>query len=116
MRNGFRIGLVLGFGVAFLQLTAAAQPTPALPNSATNAPKLSPEEQKHNMSYAIGTDIGNNLKRGGVDLDMEVLTGALKDAVAGKPPTLTEQQVREAINSYRQEARTKFEENRRKTA
>ena len=76
--------MVLGFGVALLQLTAAAQPTPALPNSATNAPKLSPEEQKHNMSYAIGTDIGNNLKRGGVDLDMEVLTSALKDAIAGE--------------------------------
>ncbi len=116
MRNGFRIGLVLGFGVALLQLTAAAQNKPALLNAATNAPKLSPEEQKHNMSYAIGTDIGNNLKRGGVDLDMEVLTSALKDAIAGKPPALTDQQVREAINSYRQEARAKFEENRRKTA
>ena len=78
--------MALGFGVALLQLTAAAQNKPALPNAATNAPKLSPEEQKHNMSYAIGTDIGNNLKRGGVDLDMEVLTSAMKDAMAGKPP------------------------------
>ncbi len=31
------------------------------------------------MSYAIGMDIGNNLKRGGVELDVDVLTSAMKD-------------------------------------
>ena len=116
MRIGLRTGLATGFGIALLQLTAAAQNAPALSNAATNAPKLSPEEQKHNMSYAIGTDIGNNLKRGGVDLDQEVLTGAMKDAMAGKPPKLTDQQVREAINNYRQVARAKQEEMRKVAA
>ena len=66
-------------------MPAAAQDKPAAANVVTNAPKLSPEEMKHNMSYAIGSDIGSNLKKGGVDLDVEVLMGALKDAVAGKP-------------------------------
>jgi FKBP-type peptidyl-prolyl cis-trans isomerase FkpA len=116
MRIGLRIGLVFGFGIALLQLTAAAQTNLALSNAATNAPKLSPEEQKHNMSYAIGTDIGNNLKRGGVDLDLEVLTGALKDAMAGKPSQLADPQVKEAINNYRQAARAKQEETRRQAA
>ena len=116
MRNGLRIKLTLGFGMALLQLTAAAQNQPAAPNAATNAPKLSPEEQKHNMSYAIGTDIGNNLKRGGVELDLEVLANAMKDAMAGKPSTLTDQQTREAINNYRQTSRAKMEEQRHKTA
>jgi FKBP-type peptidyl-prolyl cis-trans isomerase FklB len=99
-----------------LQFTAAAQNKPMVANAPTNAPKLSPEELKQNMSYAIGTDIGNNLKRGGVDLDLDVLANALKDAMAGKPSKLTELQVRDAINSYRQEARVKYEENRKKTA
>jgi FKBP-type peptidyl-prolyl cis-trans isomerase len=116
MRNGFTIGLAFGFGIALLQLTAAAQNNPTLSNAATNAPKLSPEEQKHNMSYAIGTDIGNNLKRGGVELDLEVLTSAMKDAMAGKPSQLADPQVREAINNYRQAARAKQEETRRQTA
>jgi FKBP-type peptidyl-prolyl cis-trans isomerase FklB len=116
MRNGFRIGMAIGFGVALLQLTAAAQDKPASANAATNAPTLSPEEQKQNMSYAIGTDIGNNLKRGNVELDLDVLANALKDAIAGKPSKLTEQQVREAINNYRTVARAKFEEDRRKSA
>ena len=116
MRIGFRIGMAFVFGIALLQLTAAAQNKPAALNVSTNAPKLSPEEQKHNMSYAIGTDIGNNLKRGGVELDMEVLTGAMKDAMAGKPSQLADPQVREAINNYRQAARAKQEETRRQTA
>jgi FKBP-type peptidyl-prolyl cis-trans isomerase FklB len=108
--------LAFGFGVALLQVTAAAQNNPASLAAATNAPKLSPEEQKHNMSYAIGTDIGNNLKRGGVELDMEVLTSAMKDAMGGKPSQLTDPQVREAINSYRQAAQAKQAETRRQTS
>jgi len=108
--------LVFGFGIALLQLTAAAQNNLTLSNAATNGPKLSPEEQKHNMSYAIGTDIGNNLKRGGVELDLEVLTGAIKDAMAGKPSQLADPQVKDAINNYRQAARAKQEETRRQAA
>jgi FKBP-type peptidyl-prolyl cis-trans isomerase FklB len=71
---------------------------------------------KHNMSYAIGMDIGNNLKRGGVELDADVLASALKDAIAGKEMKLTDQQVQEAINNYRNSARTKREEDRKKAA
>jgi FKBP-type peptidyl-prolyl cis-trans isomerase FklB len=113
MRTGIRTVLAIGFGAALLQLTAAAQPSPVASNASTNAPKLSPEEMKHNMSYAIGTDIGSNLKRGGVDLDIEVLTGAMKDAMAGKPSQLADPQVKEAINNYRTAARAKQEETRR---
>ena len=116
MKIGFRMGWVFGLGIALMQLTASAQNKPATANTATNAPKLSPEELKHNMSYAIGTDIGNNLKRGGVELDMDALASALKDAMAGQPSKLTDQQVREAINSYRQAATAKREEERRKMA
>ena len=128
MKTAFRMVMALGLGCALLQVSMAAQNTPASASpaakppvllsaaAATNAPALSPKEQKENMSYAIGTDIGNNLKRGGVELDMDVLSGAMKNAMAGQPSKLTEQQVREAINNYRQAARTKFEENRRQSA
>ncbi len=120
--------LALGFGLALLQVGMAAQDKPVSTSAAskaptllsttasTNAPTLSPKEQKENMSYAIGTDIGNNLKRGGVELDMDVLASAMKNAMAGQPSKLNEQQVREAINNYRQAARAKFEETRRQAA
>jgi FKBP-type peptidyl-prolyl cis-trans isomerase len=116
MKNGLKLAFAFGFGMALLNVCSAAQDKPASTSAATNAPTLSPQEQKENMSYAIGTDIGNNLKRGGVELDLDVLAGAMKNAMAGQPSKLTEQQIREAINNYRQEARAKQEEIRRTTA
>jgi len=101
-----------GFGLALVQLTAAAQETPA----STNAPINGLKDQKEKMSYAIGMDIGNNLKRGGVELDIDVMAGALKDAIAGREMKLTEAQAREAINGYRTAARAKMEEEKKKTA
>jgi FKBP-type peptidyl-prolyl cis-trans isomerase FklB len=112
MKNGLKKVLVLGCGIALLQLTAAAQP------AETNAPaqKLDPKEQKERMSYAIGRDIGRNLKAGAVDLDLDVMATAMKESMAGQPSKLTDQQIQEAIGMYRQESRAKREEERRKTA
>jgi FKBP-type peptidyl-prolyl cis-trans isomerase len=116
MNNGLKWTLALGFGMALLQVNAAAQDKPASMNSATNAPKLSPKEEKDNMSYAIGMNIANSMKGGGVELDVDVMAGAIKDVLAGRTPKLTDQQVREAMTTYQQEVRTKREEMRRQTA
>ena len=116
MKNGLKLALAFGFGIALLQLNAAAQDKPALANSATNAPKLSPEEQKHNMSYAIGMNIGGNIKRGGIDLDVDVIAAAMKDMLADRTPKLTEQQAQEAMRSYQMEARSKHDEIQKKAA
>ena len=116
MKIGLKLALSVGFGIALLQLNAAAQEKPASMNTATNAPKLSPKELKENMSIAIGTDIGRNLKRTGVELDLDVLVGAMKQAVAGEPSKLTDQQVQEAIGAFRKEAMAKRDQERLKTA
>jgi FKBP-type peptidyl-prolyl cis-trans isomerase len=128
MKTTFRMVLALGFGLALLQVSMAAQDKPVSTSAAgkaptllsatpgTNAPPLSPKEQKENMSYAIGTDIGNNLKRGGVELDLDVLASAMKAAMAGQPSKFTEEQIRKEIGNYRQAARAKYEETRRQAA
>jgi FKBP-type peptidyl-prolyl cis-trans isomerase FklB len=116
MKNGLKLTLAFGFGMALLQVNAAAQDKPALLNSPTNAPTLSPKEQKENMSYAIGMDIGKNLKRASVELDLDVLSSALKAAMVGQPSKLTDQQAQEAIGAFRREAMAKQNEERLKTA
>jgi len=108
--------MAVGFGVALLQLPAAAQDKSAAANVATNAPKLSPQEQKERWSYAIGVNIGNNIKRGGVDLDVDVLATAMKDMLAGKESKLTEQQSQEAFKTYQTESRSKQDELRKQSA
>jgi FKBP-type peptidyl-prolyl cis-trans isomerase FklB len=74
------------------------------------------EDQKSRMSYAIGMSIGNNIKRGAVDLDVDVLAGAIKDVLADKEAKMSEQQAQEAIMAYQQESRTKREEERKNLA
>jgi FKBP-type peptidyl-prolyl cis-trans isomerase FklB len=74
------------------------------------------QEQKQNISYSIGMSIGNNVKRGGVDLDIDVLAGAIKDVLAERPLKLTEQQAREALGVYQQESKTKYEQKQRESA
>jgi FKBP-type peptidyl-prolyl cis-trans isomerase FklB len=108
--------MAVGFGVALMQLTTAAQDKPAPTNTATNAPKLSPQEQKDRWSYAIGMNIGNSIKRGGVDLDVDALAGAIKDVLAGRDAKLTDQQAQEAFRSYQMESRSKQEEIKRQAA
>ena len=108
--------MAVGFGVALLQLPTAAQDKPAAANTATNAPKLSPEEQKERWSYAIGMNIGNSIKRGGVELDIDKLSVAMKDVLAGRDPKITDQQAQEAFKSYQIESRSKQEELRKLSA
>ena len=116
MRNGFRTAMAVGFGVALLQLTTAAQDKPASTNAATNAPKLSPKEQKDQWSYAIGVNIGNTIKRNGVELDVDALAGAIKDVLAGRESKLTDQQAQEAFRLYQAESRSKQEGMQRQKA
>jgi FKBP-type peptidyl-prolyl cis-trans isomerase FklB len=117
MKHGLKTILALGCAIAQLQFTSAAQPPPtnAVPPKPV-PPKLSPAEMKQRMSTAIGMDIGKNLQRGGVDLDIDVMAAAMKDAMAGKPAQLTDQQVQEAIRMYRVESNAKREEQMRQTA
>jgi FKBP-type peptidyl-prolyl cis-trans isomerase FklB len=116
MRNGLNVALALGFSVTLLQCARAAEDKAVTPAAvpATTAPvtppKPSPEEQKHNMSYAIGMNIGNSIKRGAVDLDVDVMSGAIKDVLAGRNTKLTEPQAQEAMRAYQMEARTRHEQ------
>jgi len=63
--------------------------------------------QKDKVSYAIGVDIGNSFRRQGVEVDVETLVKGLRDALAGEHILLTEKEVREIIQAYQVELRTK---------
>lgn len=105
MKRVLNLILGAGCGFALLQTPLLAQDKPAVL-----------QDQKQRISYAIGMTIGGNLKRGGYDVDVDVLAGAIKDVIAGTEPKLTEQQAREALMAYQKEASAKREEERRKLA
>jgi FKBP-type peptidyl-prolyl cis-trans isomerase FklB len=66
------------------------------------------KDPKIRASYAIGTDIGNNFKRQGLEVDPKALAAGLTDALAGKSG-LTEAEARETLNQFRTQMMEKMQ-------
>lgn len=60
----------------------------------------SSEVQK--VGYAIGFDMGQNLKEGADDIDLQAFYNGLKDAYANKDGALTKEQMQETVHAYLQ--------------
>jgi FKBP-type peptidyl-prolyl cis-trans isomerase FklB len=90
----------------------------AVPQMALQAAddKAELKDQKEKVSYGIGMNIGNNLKRGGYDVDVDTLAGAIRDVLAGKDLKMTEQQAREALTAFQKEMTAKKEQERMEKA
>jgi FKBP-type peptidyl-prolyl cis-trans isomerase len=88
-----RLGLV--GGLALLAGCAAAQEKVVL------------KDQKDKSSYALGVDLGNKLKAQSVELDADLVSRGLKDALAGKKTLLNEEEIKLALSALEIELRTK---------
>lgn len=62
---------------------------------------------KEKLSYSIGMDIGQNLKRSQIDIDPDILSKGLKDFFTGGKTVLTEEQKREVMTNFQKEMREK---------
>ena len=89
--------IVIILGVLVLVSQVNAQENPVL------------KTQKDKMSYIIGMDIGNNLKKQSIDVDPNVLAKGIKDALAGQKPLLSDQEIRETMTAHQNEMKTKQE-------
>ncbi len=89
-------------GVAALQCTAFSEDKPAF------------KDEKEKASYGVGLTFGNQIKRAGFEVDVDVITAAMKDVLEGREPRLTDQQARETIMAYQQEAQKKTAEKNKK--
>lgn len=58
---------------------------------------------KKKISYSIGMQIGNDFKRGGLDIDSDTLALAIKDVLEGKQPRMTEEEIQTSMNLLRQQ-------------
>jgi FKBP-type peptidyl-prolyl cis-trans isomerase FklB len=87
--------------------TPAAK-TGAAAGAKTQAP-LTLKTQKEKASYAIGMNIGKNLKKDSVEVDPAVLYRALKDAYTGGKLLLTDEEAKTALTVLQTEVRAKEE-------
>jgi FKBP-type peptidyl-prolyl cis-trans isomerase len=91
---------------AAAQATPAAKAAPTKPHTATAArPPL--KTQKEKFSYAMGMNLGANLKKQNVPIDPAIMTRGLRDALAGTKPQLTEEEARAAIAQVQQDVQKK---------
>lgn len=66
--------------------------------------------QKEKFSYTIGYQMAKSLKRNGLDLDQDVLVEAVRDALNGAKPKLSEQDMSAAITEQRKIMQRQFDE------
>ena len=93
-----KLRLITIMGVLFLVIQVHAQENLVLKN------------QEEKMSYIIGMDIGNNLKKQGIDIDTNILIKGIKDAFASTKPLLSEQEIRETLATFQKEMQAKQRE------
>lgn len=73
---------------------------------AQDAPDL--KDPRARLSYALGADIGSNLKRQEIDVDPKLLAAGIADAVAGKS-ALSTNQIREVMMEFRNQMMAKMQ-------
>jgi FKBP-type peptidyl-prolyl cis-trans isomerase len=87
----------------------SSQAPAAKTGTAKTAAPLTLNTPKQKASYAIGMNIGKNLKRDSVDIDPAVLSRGLKDALAGNKLLLTDDEAKAALAALQMEVRAKEE-------
>lgn len=64
-------------------------------------------EQKDKVSYALGLNMGMNLKKQSVEVNPDVLMQGLKDALTGDKQLLTDEQMRDTFRQLNEEVRAR---------
>ena len=59
------------------------------------------------VSYIIGTQIGGNLKKAEIDVNLELLIQGLKDTLQDKEPALSQAQIQKIYSAWQQRMRDK---------
>lgn len=89
--------------------TAPAKPAAQAPSApASGAAQASPyNTDKEKASYAIGMNIGTSLKRDGLDVDPNIVSQGLKDAMSGTASKISEADAQQAMGKLRSEVMAK---------
>jgi len=85
-----------------------------LANQVSAEDNLVLKSQKEKVSYSIGMDIGNNIKKQAIDIDPELLARGIKDAFSTGKPLMTEEEIRQTMMAFQKEMRAKQGEQMKK--
>jgi len=82
------------------------------PGTATAASALTTKEQKFSyaLGMSIGTQVGGNLKKQSVEVDPNLVSQGLKDALSGTKPRLTQEEAQAVLTERQNEVRKEQQE------
>ncbi len=72
--------------------------------------KVELKNEKDKLSYALGADMGNNLKKFEVDVNADLYVKGMKDALSGGNVLLTEQEIKATIMAMQKDLQAKQQE------
>jgi len=78
--------------------------------------EISLKDKKDKVSYAIGLDVGNAMKKQSIDINTDIFMKGLKDALAGDKKLMTDDEIRETMTAFSREMADKQKENMKKIA
>jgi FKBP-type peptidyl-prolyl cis-trans isomerase FklB len=64
--------------------------------------KLELKSPKEKESYSLGYQFGENLKKQGVGIDLDSYTAGIRDALGGKEPQMSKEEIRATLTNLRQ--------------
>jgi FKBP-type peptidyl-prolyl cis-trans isomerase FklB len=59
-------------------------------------------DQKAKDSYSLGYQYGETFKKQGVDIDLDVFAGAMRDALGGREPAMSPEEIRKNLTALQQ--------------
>jgi FKBP-type peptidyl-prolyl cis-trans isomerase len=79
--------------------------------------ELNTDDQKfsYSLGYTIGQDMANGLKRQGINPDPEAFSAGVSDVLKGGSTLLTESEIKQVMESYKQKMMTKQMEDSQKS-
>jgi len=95
MRFTFALTLLLVLVAAFMTGPAFAQEV---------------ESEKGKLSYAVGWDIGEDIKKRGAEFDVEAIIEAIRDSAAGSEPKIPEEEMVALLTALQQKVRQEQQE------
>lgn len=96
--------------IVAMALSVSAQDDAPADTGPVKAGDLTLESNVDKASYAIGSDIGKNFRRAGIDLNLEALAQGFKDARAGDDLAMTDEQMQAVMLEFQQTMMTAMQQ------
>jgi FKBP-type peptidyl-prolyl cis-trans isomerase FklB len=68
------------------------------------------QSEMEKVSYVIGHQIGGDLSKQGLDINLEILTDSIKTSFQGKDPKMSEEEMQEVMMAFQQKMQAQVQE------